>query len=304
MHVGQLLSGLGLPYLVRVASSKINYLTFKENDMYKYAFIGAGNMSKGIISGMVAAGVEPQHIITSTKTAESGQQLVAEFGVCNTQNNNECLDAEVVVLAVKPQLLAELLSVLDVDKLADKLVVSVIAGVPCAVYRKYIGEGIRLVRTMPNMPSKIGYGMTGMYAENCSAADKKVADELMQFTGKTLWVTDEGGIDYVNAISGSGPAYVYGFIHHLAQSGERLGLSYEEALTLATQTVVGSSHLVAQSGASSAADMQALIGQITSKGGTTFEAMQSFENDDFATIIDNAVQRCYARAIQLGKENN
>ncbi len=268
-----------------------------------YAFIGAGNMAKSIIRSMINAGISPNNIITSTQSKASGDKLIAEFGVKNTQDNNECLTADVVVLAVKPQILPEVLSVLDTDSLAKKLIVSVIAGVPCQVYQEAIGNDIRLVRTMPNMPSRIGQGMTGLYAINCTDTDKQIADELMQFAGKTLWVEDERGIDYVNAISGSGPAYVYGFIHHLAQAGERLGLSYDDALTLALQTVQGSSMLAMQENTDNAISMQELIGQITSKGGTTFAAMQSFEKDGFASIIDNAVQNCYRRAVELGKQD-
>lgn len=271
---------------------------------YQYAFIGAGHMSKGIIGGMLAGGVAPQNIITSTRTAESGKALMAEFGVHHNQDNNACLDADTVVLAVKPQILSDVLAALDKEKLRDKLIISVIAGVPCKIYRTHIGTDIRLVRTMPNMPAKIGEGMTGMYAENCSASDKKTAETLMQYAGKTLWVDSEAGIDYVNAISGSGPAYVYGFIAHLAAAGEKLGLSYADALALALQTVSGSAALAAQESDGTPESMQALIGQITSKGGTTFEAMQSFEKDDFAAIIEQAVQRCYQRAIELGELYN
>lgn len=269
---------------------------------YQYAFIGAGNMAKGIIGGMIAGGVSPQSIITSTYRKTSGDKLVAEFGVDNTQDNNECLAADIVVLAVKPQILAEVLADMDTQKLAKRLIVSVIAGIPCNVYYQHIAKGIRLVRTMPNMPSKIGQGMTGLYAENCTAADKKIATTLMNYAGKTLWVDSESGIDFVNAISGSGPAYVYGFIHHLAEAGEKLGLSYQDALDLALQTVAGSTALAAQENDGTPESMQALIGQITSKGGTTFEAMQSFAKDDLATTIDNAVKRCYQRALELGQQ--
>ncbi|PIE39941.1 MAG: pyrroline-5-carboxylate reductase [Gammaproteobacteria bacterium] len=273
------------------------------NSTYQYAFIGAGHMAKGIINGLLANAIDGKNIITSTRTVASGNQLMAEFGVHNSQDNNACLDADIIVLAVKPQMLTTVLSAMDSEKLAKKLIVSVIAGVACQVYRQHISDNIRLVRTMPNMPAKIGQGMTGMYAENCSVADKVAAEDLMRCTGKTLWVEKEAGIDYVNAISGSGPAYVYGFIHYLAQAGERLGLSYQDALTLALQTVIGSARLAEQDNDGTAESLQALIGQITSKGGTTFEAMQSFEQDNFAGVIDNAVQRCYQRALELRQQD-
>lgn len=269
---------------------------------YQYAFIGAGHMAKGIIGGMLANGIAAETIITSTRTPESGAALTEQFGVAAVQDNNQCLAADVIILAVKPQILSEVLAAMDTKLLADKLIISVIAGIPCQVYYQHIADNIRLIRTMPNMPSMIGQGMTGLYAENCSQADKAIADKLMQCAGKTLWVEQESGIDYVNAISGSGPAYVYGFIHHLAEAGERLGLSYADALTLALQTVIGSANLTEQAHQGTPESMQALIGQITSKGGTTFEAMQSFEKDQFGQVIDNAVQQCYRRAIELGKQ--
>ncbi len=268
-----------------------------------YAFIGAGNMAKSIIRSMITAGIAPDNIITSTKSTASGDKLIAEFGVKNRQDNNACLAADVVVLAVKPQILTAVLAAMDKRKLAEKLIISVIAGVPCQVYFQAIGKGIRLVRTMPNMPSRIGQGMTGLYAENCSDKDKRLAEKLMQYAGKTLWVEDERGIDFINAISGSGPAYVYAFIHHLAEAGEHLGLSYQQALTLALQTVQGSAMLAVQENDGTHESMPTLIGQITSKGGTTFAAMQSFEKDGFATIIERAVQHCYRRAVELGEQN-
>lgn len=267
-----------------------------------YAFIGAGNMAKGIIGGMIAGGITPEKIITSTYSRASGERLIAEFGVQNTQNNNDCLVAEVVVLAVKPQILTQVLAGLDKQLLAEKLIISVIAGIPCHVYYQHIKPGLRLVRTMPNMPAKIGQGMTGMYAENCNENDKTTADILLQYTGKTLWVEQEVGIDYVNAISGSGPAYVYTFIHHLAEAGEQLGLSYQDALILTLQTLLGSTQLAIRENDGSAGSIKALIQQITSKGGTTFEAMQSFEKDGFDTVIKHAVECCYQRAVALGTQ--
>lgn len=269
---------------------------------YQYGFIGCGNMAKAIIQGAIDGGTAPSRIIASTRTAASGKVITEELGIRCVQDNNLCLDADVVVLAVKPQILTEVLAALDTNILKEKLIVSVIAGIPCRVYFEHIAPTIRLVRTMPNMPSMIGQGMTGLYAENCSEADKALADTLMKSTGKNLWVDSEAGINYVNAISGSGPAYFYGFIHHLAESGEKLGLTYEEALTLALQTAIGSSQLAAQHHDGTPASMQALVNQITSKGGTTFEAMQSFQSDELDKVIDRAVQRCYQRALELGEQ--
>ena len=268
---------------------------------YQYSFIGAGNMAKGLIAGIITNGESPKDIITSTYSQASGRVLVSTLGVDNTQNNNKCLNADVIVLAVKPQKLKEVLAGIDTQKLAKSLIVSVISGIPCQFYFEHISKDIRLVRTMPNMPAKIGQGMTGLYAENCSDEDKNKANKLMAYVGKTLWVKNESGIDFVNAISGSGPAYVYTFIHHLAQAGKGLGLSYQEALTLALQTLLGSTALAEKENNGSPESMQNLIGQITSKGGTTFEAIKSFENDNFATIIDNAVKQCYEKAVELGK---
>ncbi|PIE45694.1 MAG: pyrroline-5-carboxylate reductase [Gammaproteobacteria bacterium] len=268
---------------------------------YQYAFIGAGNMAKGIIGGMIHAGTQAKTIIASTQTAQSGQQLTEQLGVINTQNNNDCLSADVIVLAVKPQILPAVLTQLDKPKMVGKLIITVIAGIPCRAYQKHLGQSIRLVRTMPNMPAKIGLGMTGLYAINCSETDRHSADSIMRCVGKTLWLEDESHIDYVNAISGSGPAYFYRFIHHLAEAGEKLGLSYQEALTLAIQTAIGSAKFAEQQNDGTPDSMKNLIKQITSKGGTTFAAMQSFDKSDFATIIDQAVEDCYQRAVELGQ---
>ncbi|MGY0398497.1 MAG: pyrroline-5-carboxylate reductase [Ostreibacterium sp.] len=270
---------------------------------YQYAFIGAGNMAKGLINGMIASGISAQSIIASTRTKASAARLTETFSVFCVQDNNACLSADIVVLAVKPQMLAEVLATINIEELSKKLIISVIAGLPCQAYFQHIASGISLVRTMPNMPAVIGEGMTGLYAENCSEADKRIADKLLRCVGKTLWVQTEAEIDYINAISGSGPAYVYGFIQHLAEAGEKLGLSYQDALFLSVQTVLGSAKLAQQNNDGTAESVQALISQITSKGGTTFSAMQSFDKDGLAATINNAVESCYRRALELGKNN-
>lgn len=268
---------------------------------YQYGFIGAGNMAKGIIDGMLSAGIDANQIIASTKTTASSQKLRDNLGIHTTQNNNDCLAANIIILAVKPQILTAVLEELDSTQLNHQIIVSVIAGVPCRVYLKHLGNHVKLVRTMPNMPARIGEGMTGLYAVNCEVNDKAAAEQLMRYSGQTMWVQSETGIDYITAISGSGPAYVYAFINYLAKSGEKLGLTYTDALKLSLQTVMGAAKLAKQQHNGTPESMQALIDQITSKGGTTFAAMKSFEKDDFALIIDHAVQQCYRRAVELGE---
>lgn len=271
---------------------------------YQYGFIGAGNMAKAIISGAINKGIAANHIIASTKTIESSTAISNEIGIHTTQHNHDCLSADTIILAVKPQILVEVLQQLDTQILSQKRIISVIAGIPCQTYYQHISPDIRLIRTMPNMPAVIGEGMTGLYAENCSQADREIAEQLMQSVGKTLWVEQESGIDYVNAISGSGPAYFYRFIHHLAEAGQQLGLSYTDAITLSIQTAIGASQLCQQQSDGTPASMTSLIAQVTSKGGTTFEAMQSFDHDHLDQIVNNAVQQCYEKAIALGKAHH
>lgn len=272
------------------------------NSAYQYAFIGAGNMAQAMMAGLIRQGLAPARIIASTKTVASSEKLTASFGVKAVQDNSLCLDADTIILAVKPQVLKAVLNEIDRQKLQEKLVITVIAGIPAAFYYDLIGSRLRLVRLMPNTPSLIGAGMTGAFAgENCSADDRETAKTLLQGIGQCLWVQTEQGIDYVNAISGSGPAYFYYFIQCIAKKGEALGLSYEDAETLAIQTALGTSQLCLEQSDGNPERLQSLIDQVTSKGGTTIEAIDAFKRNNLAAIVDEAIQACYDRALVIGE---
>jgi len=269
-----------------------------------YGFIGAGNMAKTLIRGLLASDTPTPSIIASTATSTSCEQLVSTFAIDSSRDNNACLQADVIILAVKPQSLPDVLSNIDIPTLASKLIITVIAGIPCRYYQQHIGTSIHLIRSMPNMPAMIGLGMTALYATNCCGEERLLAERLMASVGKTLWLEDEAGIDYATAISGSGPAYFYQFMHHLAQAGQGLGLPYQTALQLVIQTGIGATQLAEQRQNGSDNCIASLLCQVTSKGGTTMEAMRSFAKNDFAATIEQAVNACYQRAMTLSKPSN
>lgn len=264
------------------------------------AFIGAGNMSRSIIAGLIQAGYPAGRIIAANPSRPKLDELADQFGIRITQNNAEAArEADVIVLAVKPQLMAAMLEALvaELGSLAGKLLISIAAGIKVERLQEMAGGHARIIRTMPNTPSLLGLGMTGLYAPSgIEQADRDFAEQMMQAVGKTLWVAQESGINGVIAAAGSAPAYFFLFMQGIAEEAEAMGFSPEQARLLVQQTALGAAAMVEQNPELS---LQALREQVTSKGGTTAEAVKTFQEQGLKPLTSRAMQAAVTRAGEM-----
>jgi len=264
------------------------------------AFIGAGNMSRSIIAGLVKAGYPAERITAANPSRPKLDALASDYGIRITQSNSDAArEAEVIVLAVKPQLMADMLAALvaELGSLEGKLLISIAAGIRVARLAEMAGGHHRIIRTMPNTPALLGLGMTGLYAPgHIAASDRDVAEQMMQAVGQTLWVEQESGINSVIAAAGSAPAYFFLFMQAIAEEAEAMGFSPEQARQLVQQTALGAATMVAKNPELS---LQTLREQVTSKGGTTAEAIHTFQQQGLMPLTAHAMQAAVARAAEM-----
>ncbi|HNA30583.1 MAG TPA: pyrroline-5-carboxylate reductase [Thiobacillaceae bacterium] len=262
----------------------------------KIGFIGGGNMAAAMIGGMLKKGFEPVAIRVAEPVAERRAWLAGEFGVLVEESAADCLDADVLVLAVKPQQLSALLRGLPPLK-SGCLVLSIAAGVRATDIARWLGGHGAVARAMPNTPALVGEGITGLYAlPGVGASQRDQATRVLEAVGQVVWVDTEAGIDLVTAISGSGPAYVFYFIEALEQAGVALGLPAETARQLTLRTFLGASTLAVQD----AASPTELRARVTSKGGTTERGILALEEGGVKDAIARAAQAAAERARELG----
>ncbi len=262
------------------------------------AFIGGGNMASAILGGLVRQGMAPDRIRVVEPFAETRARLQQEFGVQVLEAADASLaDADVVVWAVKPQQFEEATRPVA-GHVRQALHLSVAAGIPASALTRWLGTE-RLVRAMPNTPALVGQGMTGLFAgAGASAQDRAVIDALLAPTGQRMWLEQEALIDSLMAISGSGPAYVFYFIEALVRGGVELGLTAEQSKTLAAQTFAGAAALVQAS-----PDAPEVLRQrVTSKGGTTHEAITTMQQHGVEQAIVAAMHACAARGRELAEQ--
>ena len=228
-------------------------------------FIGGGNMAQALIGGLLSRGL-PTTRITVSDPVEQIRQILEEKGIQTTTDNVEAIqNADVVVLAVKPQVLATVLKPLK-GLLSDKLVISIIAGAEIQTISELIGGSQRIVRVMPNTPALVQTGAHGIYAsEAVNAQDRELTSQILAATGLTIWVDSEAQIDAVTAVSGSGPAYFFYLMESMIRAGKNLGLDEKVATALTLQTALGS----AQMAITSSNSPSELRKNVTSPNGTT-----------------------------------
>jgi len=262
-------------------------------------FIGGGNMASALISGLLQQGHPVGQICVVEINADSGEKIKNQFGVSvvtDLPRGITCCD--VIVLAVKPQQLHELTQVLR-PLLNNQLVISIAAGIRATDIMRWLGGYDRVVRAMPNTPSLVRAGVTGLYAApDTSPQDKRNAELILGAVGSILWVDEEEMLHSVTAMSGSGPAYVFYFIESMQQAGVELGLTPEQARQLALQTFLGAAKLADQSDE----DAAVLRARVTSKGGTTEQAIQSMERNTVKSKIVAAIHAANTRSQELSEE--
>ncbi|WP_298142145.1 pyrroline-5-carboxylate reductase [uncultured Acinetobacter sp.] len=261
------------------------------------SFIGGGNMAQALIGGLVARGLAPTRI-TVSDPVEGVRDLLAEKGVqVTTDNAAAVLVADVVVFAVKPQVLSQVLKPLH--GLCDgKLIVSIVAGAEVATIANLLGTE-RVVRVMPNTPALVQIGAHGLFAnESMNQADRDLASQILAATGLTIWVPVESQIDAVTAVSGSGPAYFFYMMESMIRAGKNLGLDEKTATALTLQTALGA----AQMAITSANSPAQLRKNVTSPNGTTQAAIEVFDHAQISQNIQAALAAAKSRSQELAQE--
>jgi len=265
-------------------------------------------MASSIIGGLVPDILPSTAISVFDPNPEQLARLNQQFGTISCADNHELIQrSDVIVLAVKPQVMAKVLAPIAND-IAEKqpLLISIAAGISDESIQDIIqqaanttGSALPVIRVMPNTPALVKSGASGMYANShVSDVQKDIAHTLMSAVGSAFWVKQEKDIDTVTALSGSGPAYFMLFIQSLIQSAEHAGLPSEVAKQLAIDTCAGSAKLIQASDASIAQ----LISNVTSPGGTTEQALQSFHNNQLTHIVDQAFNAALHRSEELAEE--
>ncbi|PWK12539.1 pyrroline-5-carboxylate reductase [Psychrobacter immobilis] len=270
-------------------------------DNKKISFIGGGNMAQALISGLVSCGVKPSLITVADPSSEAREQLAAK-GLNTVDPTADAkaavIDADIVVLAVKPQVMKAVVSSFA-DILDKQLVISVAAGLSTELLSDMLGGYDNIVRAMPNTPAMIQMGATGLYGtDNISAEQKQLATAVMEASGLVMWVDNEEHMHAVTAVSGSAPAYMFYFIESMVDGAVALGLDKEQASALAMQTMLGAAKMAMNSEDAPAE----LRRKVTSPNGTTQAAVESMQANDIGGQIVEAMQACYDRSQALSEE--
>ncbi|RDH88343.1 MAG: pyrroline-5-carboxylate reductase [endosymbiont of Seepiophila jonesi] len=263
-------------------------------------FIGGGNMAASLISGLVADGYDTTHITASDPNKERLAQLAANYAIrTETDNDAAVQNADIVVLAVKPQVLESVIRDLaGAIWRHQPLVISIAAGVREAALREWLGEDIALVRAMPNTPAMIQSGASGLHAsENVSDIQKDQAESILRAVGLTCWVTDESQMDAVTALSGSGPAYFFLVMEAMEAAAIKMGLEAENARLLTLQTALGAARMAIESKDSPAT----LREKVTSPGGTTERALGILQEGGLPALFEQALNGARDRSQELSE---
>lgn len=265
----------------------------------KICFIGAGNMAASLIGGLIANQQEAAQITACDISADQLQQLHELYQIETSQDAlASARAADVVMLAVKPQVMREVCtSLVGLPANPQQLFISIAAGVPMGAINSWLGGARAVVRCMPNTPALLQLGATGLAANTqVTGSQRKSAEHIMQAVGISLWVDAESDLDAVTAVSGSGPAYFFYFIELLEAAGVKLGLPRETAARLARQTALGAATMAHEN------DVVELRAQVTSKKGTTEQAILSFQNDQLEQLVTNATAAAHRRSLELARE--
>lgn len=265
------------------------------------AFIGGGNMARSLIGGLISGGCDARRIHVADPFPEALDNLAEKFGVHVTDNNaSAAAEADVVVLAVKPQVMRKAVkSIRDAVRQNDALIISIAAGVTEHLICDSLGAPAPVVRTMPNTPALLRCGATALYANaQVTEAQREKAESILRSVGIVRWVDEEKELDVVTAISGSGPAYFFLVMELLEKAGRDLGLPAETARLLTLQTAYGAARMALES----AEEPGKLRERVTSPGGTTAAALNHLSKSGFAASLTDAVRAAAERSAELSRE--
>jgi len=268
--------------------------------MLKLAFIGAGNMSSSMVAGLGATS-DFGPVLMADRNQDKLDLLSERYQTETASSNQDAAArADVLVLAVKPQGLRDLcLEIKQQVQEKRPLIISVAAGVTAEAIEHWLGGDLAIIRSMPNIPSKIQMGMTGLYAnDQVSEAQKDVAELLCQAIGEFVWLKKEHDMHALTAVSGSGPAYFFLFMEAMHKSAVSLGLESDKALALVVQTALGAAELV-KAGDSTPEELKE---SVMSPNGTTEQAIRSFEQDGLRAMVHQAMIACLRRSEAMAEE--
>jgi pyrroline-5-carboxylate reductase len=266
--------------------------------MTRIAFIGGGNMARSLIGGLLKTGIAASSITVAEPRADARQELGRDFGVaCYGENRLAAAEANVLILAVKPQIMpavhAELLDTLHRQR---PLLISIAAGVRIDQLERWFGHALAIVRCMPNTPALIGAGATGLCANRRVSPEQRAqAQHIMDAVGLTRWIEDEAQMDTVTAIAGSSPAYFFALVEALEDAAFAQGMPRNVARALAAQACLGAGRMLTESGE----DPGVLRQRVTSPHGTTQAALESFAADHFHATVARAVAAATRRGAEL-----
>ena len=266
----------------------------------KIGFIGGGNMASSLLSGLIASGHSPQHLWVSDVNPEALKSLAEKLHVNTSINNADVINAvDVVVLAVKPQILNEVaVNAAPLIQEKKSLVVSIAAGISQTSLSQWLGTETAIVRCMPNTPALVLTGATALHANSqVNAEQHDLAENIMRSVGIALWVDDESDLDAVTAVSGSGPAYYFLLMEAMEKAALELGLNETTARLLVQQTALGAAKIALESSESP----EQLRKRVTSPGGTTQRAIETFEQGGFTELVSKALHAAKDRSIEMSK---
>jgi pyrroline-5-carboxylate reductase len=264
-----------------------------------FAFIGGGNMGRCLVGGLIGDGHPCDRLRVSDPDPERLRVLRELFGVRTGNDNRSILaGADVVILAVKPQMVRAVVEdVAETLRAQGPLVLSIVAGLSTRVLRRWIGPEVPIVRAMPNSPALVRSGAAALYAKTgVGPGHRNSAESILRAVGSTVWVEDEALMDTVTALSGGGPAYFFLLMELIERAGVSMGLAPESARLLTLQTAFGAAKMALESETPTAV----LRAQVTSKGGTTEQAIKTFQDCGIESIVTRALRAAEARSRELG----
>jgi len=271
-------------------------------NIQKIGFIGGGNMASSLINGLITSGHSPQHLWVSDINPDTLKVLTENFNINTSASNDAVINAvDVIVLAVKPQTLSSVAK--DAAALIQQkkpLVVSIAAGISQHSLSQWLGADTAIVRCMPNIPALVLTGATALHANARVTSEQcNLAENIMRSVGIALWVNDESELDAVTAVSGSGPAYYFLLMEAMEKAALELGLSEVTARLLVQQTALGAAKIALESSESP----EQLRKRVTSPGGTTQQAIETFEQGGFIQLVSKALHAARDRSIEMSKQS-
>lgn len=264
------------------------------------AFIGGGNMATSLIGGLLEQGYLAKQITASDPLEENRLRLQQQFGIHTSDNNVDIAQrADVILLAVKPQVMEPVVTALSSALMHQPLVISIAAGITIASLEQWAGAGIPIVRCMPNTPALVQTGAAGLFANSHVRSEQKIlANDILSAVGVTCWLEKETDIDAVTAVSGSGPAYYFLIMEIMEKIGVELGLDQNIARKLTLQTALGAAKMAITSDV----ELSELRQRVTSPGGTTEQAIKTLMAGDITELFRQAMQAAKHRAEAMAKE--